>query len=106
VERRLTGDQGYHNVLDRPRDMPSRTAFGAALLTLVLVVFFAGSADRVLVTFGVDYAFQIWLYRVLAVLGPPIVFFLVRQICRELRRDDEIEHERELAETEARAAET
>jgi len=106
AERRLTGDQGYHNVLDRPRDAPARTAFGAALLTWVLVVFFAGSMDRALVTFGVSYAFQVWLYRVLLLLAPVAVFFLTKRICRELRSDEEIEHERELAETEARAAET
>ena len=106
AERRLTGDHGYHNVLDRPREAPGRTAFGAALLSWVSLVFFAGSADRVLVTFGVNYELQIWLYRVLAVVGPPIVFFLVRRICRELGRDERIEHDRELAEAEARAAET
>src|SRR5205807_9523590 len=51
AERRLTGDRAFHNVLDRPRDAPGRTAFGAAFLTWVLLVFFAGSADRATVAF-------------------------------------------------------
>ncbi|MFN2617637.1 MAG: cytochrome bc complex cytochrome b subunit [Thermoleophilaceae bacterium] len=105
VERRLTGDRRYHNVLDRPRDAPGRTAFGAALLAWVLLVFFAGSADRVLVTFGISYELQIWLYRVLAVIAPVVVFFLTRRVCRELQRDEQVARDRELAESEARAAE-
>ena len=34
VERRLTGDRSVHNLADRPRDAPSRTAFGVAFLSL------------------------------------------------------------------------
>ena len=28
LERKLTGDDGWHNVLERPRDNPLRTAIG------------------------------------------------------------------------------
>ena len=28
LERRLTGDRRFHNLLDRPRDAPVRTAIG------------------------------------------------------------------------------
>ena len=55
LERRLTGDHRFHNLLDRPRDEPRRTAFGAAFFTWVFVIFVAGSADRVYVTFGIPY---------------------------------------------------
>src|SRR5439155_19397013 len=33
LERKLTGDHAFHNLLDRPRDAPWRTAVGAALFT-------------------------------------------------------------------------
>jgi ubiquinol-cytochrome c reductase cytochrome b subunit len=46
IERRITGDHGVHNVLDRPRDAPLRTAFGLGFLTWIFLVFFAGSSDR------------------------------------------------------------
>ena len=36
VERRITGDRAPHNLLDRPRDNPLRTAVGSAVLTLTL----------------------------------------------------------------------
>src|SRR5262249_29489950 len=66
LERRFTHDYGFHNVLDRPRDAPWRTAIGAALLTWVFVVFVAGAADRIYVTFGVSYESLVWVFRVLA----------------------------------------
>jgi len=60
LERRLTGEYGFRNLLDRPRDAPWRTALGVALFTWVFVVFLAGASDRVFVSFGVSYEAQIW----------------------------------------------
>jgi ubiquinol-cytochrome c reductase cytochrome b subunit len=104
AERRVTGDRGFHNVLDRPRDHPGRTAFGAAFLTWVLLVFFSGSADRATVVFDLGYEEQIWVYRAIVWLVPPVVFFIARRWCRELQASERIEHEREQAEAEAQTA--
>src|ERR671931_1278488 len=41
LERRFTGDRAFHNLLDRPRDAPWRTAIGAAVFTWVAFVFLA-----------------------------------------------------------------
>ena len=103
AERRLTGDRGFHNVLDRPRDAPWRTALGAGILTFVLLVFFAGSADRVYVSYQVDYETQIWIYRVLCLVLPPIVTLLTRRACLGLQRVDAIDRERREAEAAASA---
>jgi ubiquinol-cytochrome c reductase cytochrome b subunit len=100
IERRMTGDRGPHNVLDRPRDAPGRTGFGLAFLTWVFLVFFAGSADRATVFFGLDYATQMRVYRVLVWVAPVVMFFLARRLCRDLQRAEEIE--REAAEAEAK----
>jgi ubiquinol-cytochrome c reductase cytochrome b subunit len=101
MERRVTGDRGFHNLLDRPRDAPGRTAFGAAFFTWVALIFLAGSADRVYVFFGLSYQAQIWAYRVLIWVLPAIAYFVTRRICRELLRSEEIERDREAAEREA-----
>ena len=69
LERRFTHDYGFHNVLDRPRDAPWRTAFGAALLTWVFVIFVAGAADRIYVSFGIAYETLVWVFRVLALVA-------------------------------------
>jgi ubiquinol-cytochrome c reductase cytochrome b subunit len=91
AERRITGDDGFHNLLQRPRDNPYRTALGAAFMTWVFLVFASGSADRVTVWLGIDYATQIWIYRVLVWVAPVVVFFAVRRACRELLANEQVQ---------------
>jgi ubiquinol-cytochrome c reductase cytochrome b subunit len=85
IERRITGDRRRHDLLDRPRDVPWRTAFGAAFFTWIAVIFVAGAADRLLVDVGFPYASQVWYFHILALALPIAVFFLARRICRELQ---------------------
>lgn len=88
LERRLTRDDARHDLLDRPRDRPWRTALGAAFFTWVATIFVAGSADRILVQVGIPYESQVWFFRIGAVLGPAIVGWIVLRTCRELRDGD------------------
>ena len=104
LERRFLGERGYHNLLDRPRDAPLRTAIGYAVATEVFLVFLAGSADRVDVLFGLPYIPQIWAYRVLVIVGPLVAGFLAYRVCVELQRGERVEHERKRAEQAARVA--
>jgi ubiquinol-cytochrome c reductase cytochrome b subunit len=105
VERRLSRDRAVHNLLDRPRDAPNRTAFGAAFLSWIILIFIFGAADRVYVLFGVTYETLLNIFRVLIWAVPPLVFLVVRALCRELQESDRIEHDRELAEEEAERVE-
>jgi ubiquinol-cytochrome c reductase cytochrome b subunit len=84
LERRVTGDHEFHNLLQRPRDNPWRTAIGLALLSWVFLVFMSGSADRVDVMFGLDYATQIWVYRVIVWVVPVVVLVVAKRVCEEL----------------------
>jgi ubiquinol-cytochrome c reductase cytochrome b subunit len=103
IERRLTGQRGAHNVLDRPRDAPLRTAFGLGFLSWVFLVFFAGSADRFFVFLGVSYEAQIWFWRFGVWIIPAIVAVAAYRGCKALRHVEEVEREREAAEEEAKA---
>jgi ubiquinol-cytochrome c reductase cytochrome b subunit len=85
LERRWSGDRRQHNLLDRPRDNPRRTAIGAALFTWVATIFFAGAADRAFVQFGVPYEGQLWFYRGASLLLPPCAYFVVKRVCEQLR---------------------
>jgi ubiquinol-cytochrome c reductase cytochrome b subunit len=85
MERVLTGDQARHDLLDRPRDRPWRTALGAAFFTWVATIFVAGAADRILVQLGVPYEAQVWFFRVAAFVGPVLVGTVTLRVCRELR---------------------
>jgi ubiquinol-cytochrome c reductase cytochrome b subunit len=84
VERRTTGDHEFHNLLQRPRENPWRTAIGLAIVSWVFLIFMAGSADRVDVLFGLDYATQIWIYRVIVWVVPLVVLVVAKRVCEEL----------------------
>jgi ubiquinol-cytochrome c reductase cytochrome b subunit len=101
IERRVTGDRAPHNLLDRPRDAPLRTAFGLAFLTWVGLVFFAGSSDRIFVFLGVSYTAQIWFWRFAIWVIPVIVAFVTVRACRALQRVEDVEATRARAEEEA-----
>jgi ubiquinol-cytochrome c reductase cytochrome b subunit len=101
LERRFAGDYAFHNLLDRPRDAPWRTALGAALFTWIFLVFVAGASDRVWVMFGVSYTKQIWAYRVLVWVVPVIVLFVVKHTCDALRAKEDVERRKREAEAEA-----
>jgi ubiquinol-cytochrome c reductase cytochrome b subunit len=84
LERKATGDDAFHNLLERPRDNPWRTAVGVAIVTWVFLIFVSGSADRVDVLFGIDYATQIWVYRVAIWVVPLAALFVTKRVCDEL----------------------
>jgi ubiquinol-cytochrome c reductase cytochrome b subunit len=98
LERRLTGDVAFHNLLDRPRDAPRRTAFGVAFFTWVFVVFLAGASDRVFIFLGISYAAQIWVYRVAVFVLPVVAFFVTHRVCLELQGLERVRRRRREAE--------
>jgi ubiquinol-cytochrome c reductase cytochrome b subunit len=86
LERRITGDHGYHHLLDRPRDAPWRTAVGVGFFTWVGMVFFAGSSDRVFVEMSISYEGQIHVYQALVFVLPLVAAWLAKRVCEELLR--------------------
>jgi ubiquinol-cytochrome c reductase cytochrome b subunit len=97
AERRFTGDRAFHNLLDRPRDAPARTAIGVGFLTWVVMVFMAGSADRVLVFLHISYVSQLWFYRIGVWVLPVVLGLVAWRICLGLREVEKVEAERERA---------
>ena len=88
IERRITKDKGRHDLLDRPRDKPWRTAFGAGFFTWIFTIFVAGAADRILVDVGFPYEGQVIFFRIAAIALPIIVFLATFKICKELKASD------------------
>ena len=92
LERRLTmgrrgGDKARHNLLDRPRDAPVRTALGVATLSFYAILFLAGGNDVLSSVFKVAPESITNLFRVLLFAVPLAVFVVTRQACRELGKD-------------------
>jgi ubiquinol-cytochrome c reductase cytochrome b subunit len=100
LERRVTGDYAFHNLLDRPRDAPWRTAIGVAFFTWIFVVFLAGAADRIFVLFGLSYQGQLWAFRVLVWVLPVVALVVTKRVCEELLRGEVVEVRRKLVEAE------
>jgi ubiquinol-cytochrome c reductase cytochrome b subunit len=104
IERRfITHDYGYHNLADRPRDAPMRTAIGLAVFVWVALVFVAGGIDRAQVMFDLSYTGSIWAFRVLIWVIPVIVGVIAHRVCVELQKGEEAERARKRAETRAKA---
>ncbi len=104
LERKLTRDRDVHNLADRPRHAPNRTAFGIAFLSWVFLIFIFGAADRVFVLWGLSYDTQLYIFRIGIWVVPALLFFLTRRVCVGLQAADlaEAEHEAALAEAERR----
>jgi quinol---cytochrome-c reductase cytochrome b subunit len=101
AERRIMGDDAFHNLLERPRDAPARTAIGVAMIVWVFLVFVAGSSDRADVTFGIPYTTQIWIYRVLVFVAPAVSGLIAYRVCGELVAGERVEAARRRVEAEA-----
>ena len=88
LERRITRDHREHNLLERPRDRPLRTATGAAFLSWVVIIFMIGSTDRLFFRLDISYTAQIHVWRFGVWVLPAIVFVLTLWICRWLQRSE------------------
>ena len=102
IERRLVGDDAFHNILDRPRDAPLRTAVGVGVVSWVFIVFVAGSSDRADVLFGLSYTAQIWFYRVASFVLPVVAAVVAYRMCGALVAGEWLEEDQKRAEAEAR----
>ncbi len=88
IERRITGDRSEHNLLNFPRDVPWRTAFGAAVLVFMTVLTVAGGNDLIAAFFGVSVEAMTRVLRVLVFVLPVVAFAVTYYLMNELRKTD------------------
>ncbi|GHF59686.1 menaquinol-cytochrome c reductase cytochrome b subunit [Streptomyces mashuensis] len=88
VERWVTGDRGEHHLCDRPRDRPTRTAFGAAAVTCYALLLVAGGNDVIAYTFRVSVEGLTWWLRILVLAGPVAAFLVTKRLCLALQARD------------------
>ncbi|MGH2935530.1 MAG: cytochrome b [Gaiellaceae bacterium] len=106
IERRVSGDHAFHNLLERPRDNPLRTAIGTGVVSWVVLVFIGGSSDRATVLLNLSYTGQIDVYRVLVLVLPLVFAAVAYRVCEELQAGERVERQEHEAEAEARLART
>ncbi len=85
LERRFTGDHEMHNLLDRPRDRPKRTAAGVAMFTFMFVLFCASSTDVLANFFHVSLNVTLWFFRFAIFVIPAIAAAVTYQLCKEMQ---------------------
>ena len=90
-EQWATGDRRYHNVLDRPRNAPIRTATGMAAVVFYGVLWAEGANDVLADALQIPLYTITWISRVLVFLGPAVAFYATRRICLGLQRKDATE---------------
>lgn len=86
LEARRTGDRDPHNLLDRPRDHPARTAIGVGAFSVYVVLFAAGSNDVLASTFQTRPETLVWTFRVATLVVPVVVYLVTHRLCIELQR--------------------
>jgi ubiquinol-cytochrome c reductase cytochrome b subunit len=85
LERTLTHDNELHNLLDRPRDRPKRTAAGVAMIGLLFTLFAASSTDVMANFFHVSLNAVLWFFRIAVFVVPVVGGLVAYQLCREMQ---------------------
>ncbi|MBV8965694.1 MAG: ubiquinol-cytochrome c reductase cytochrome b subunit, partial [Mycobacteriaceae bacterium] len=88
IEKRATGDRAHHNLLQRPRDVPVRTAIGAMAIAFYLVLTLASMNDIIALTFHISLNATTWIGRIGMVMLPPIVYVIAYRWALALQRSD------------------
>jgi ubiquinol-cytochrome c reductase cytochrome b subunit len=88
IERWATGDNREHHLLDRPRNVPVRTALGVAGITWYGLLWAAGGNDILAVWFHLSIYQITWFMRIAVFVGPVIAFIVTKRICIALQRKD------------------
>jgi ubiquinol-cytochrome c reductase cytochrome b subunit len=86
LEQRLSRDRAPHNILDRPRDRPLRTALGASALTFYALLFLAGGTDVWAVFLQASVNAIVWTFRIAVLVLPPVAGLVTFRLCKELSR--------------------
>jgi len=89
LEARFSGDHEYHNLLNRPRDVPVRTAIGTMSLSFYVILMIAGGNDVIASIFSLNVNQMSYVLRGALFIVPPIVYVITKRWCLSLQRSDE-----------------
>ena len=88
LEKRFSKDTAHHNLLQRPRDAPVRTAIGAMAIAFYIVLTFACMNDIIALKFHVSLNATTWIGRIGMVVLPAIVYYVTYRWAISLQRSD------------------
>ncbi len=88
LEAWVTGDRREHHLLDRPRNMPTRTGLGVMALTFYTLLWISGGNDIVATHMSLSINDITNTLRVLVIVLPPLAYVVTKRICLGLQRKD------------------
>jgi ubiquinol-cytochrome c reductase cytochrome b subunit len=88
LEKKFSGDDVHHNLLQRPRDAPVRTAIGAMAIAFYIVLTFACMNDIIALKFHISLNATTWIGRIGMVVLPAIAYYITYRWCVGLQRSD------------------
>jgi len=88
IEAWVTGDKRSHNLLDRPRNAPTRTGLGVMAITFYGLLWIGGGNDIIATTFDLSINAITWTLRISLFVVPPLAYFATKRICLGLQRKD------------------
>lgn len=88
VESWVKGDKREHHILDRPRNVPTRTGFGVAWLVAYFVMLIGGGNDLWATHFHLSLNSLTWFVRIGFFVLPVLAFIATKRICMGLQRRD------------------
>ncbi|REK87876.1 ubiquinol-cytochrome c reductase cytochrome b subunit [Streptomyces inhibens] len=88
VESWVRGDKREHHILDRPRNVPTRTGFGVAWLVAYFVMLIGGGNDLWATHFHLSLNSLTWFVRIGFFVLPVLAFIATKRICMGLQRRD------------------
>ncbi|WP_353647851.1 cytochrome bc complex cytochrome b subunit [Nakamurella sp. A5-74] len=88
IEKKFTKDNAVHNILQRPRDVPVRTALGVAFLTFYILNLINGANDLFALKLDISLNVMTWIGRVGSLLFPVIAYVVTYRLCLGLQHAD------------------
>src|SRR6201984_1054251 len=88
LEKRFSGDNAHHNLLQRPRDVPVRTSIGAMAISFYMLLTLAAMHHIIASKFHISLNATTWIGRIGMVILPPFVYFITYRWCIGLQRSD------------------
>jgi ubiquinol-cytochrome c reductase cytochrome b subunit len=88
IEQWVTGDRREHHINDRPRNAPTRTAIGIAVVTFYGVLWLEGANDVIADHFNVSLYLTTEIARWAWIVGPILAYIITKRICLGLQRKD------------------
>ena len=88
IERKFTGDNALHNLLQRPRDVPVRTSLGVMAITFYAWLVLCGSNDVIADKLYISLNATTWAGRIGILLLPPLAYWVTYRFCIGLQRGD------------------